>query len=92
MDKEMKTRMLDIANELRLAGSAIAELHHRVDKLYCESIGEAVNAEAVTDELKERVNRLGDVMANLRDVEARLLSNSLDMSLIAEIGEEKPNA
>ena len=91
MDKEMKTRLIDLANELRLAGSAIAELHHRMDKIYCESIGEAVNAEAVTDELKERVTRLESAMDDLRGVEANLLSNSLEMALIVEL-EEKPNA
>ena len=91
MDKEMKTRLIDLANELRLAGSAIAELHNRMDKIYCESIGEAVNAEAVTDELKERVTRLESAMDDLRGVEANLLSNSLEMSLIVKL-EEKPNA
>ena len=91
MDKEMKTRLIDLANELRLAGSAIAELRNRMDKIYCESIGEAVNAEAVTDELKERVTRLESAMDDLRGVEANLLSNSLEMSLIVKL-EEKPNA
>lgn len=92
MDKEMKESVVTIANELRLAGSAIAELSHLVDKLYCESIGEAVNAEAVTDELRERTNRLASVMDDLRAVEARLLSNSLEMASIAEMGSEKHNA
>lgn len=92
MDKEMKERIVDIANELRLAGSAIAELCHLVDKLYCESIGEAVNAEAVTDELRERTNRLDSVLDDLRAVEAQLLSNSLEMASIAELGSEKNDA
>lgn len=92
MDKEMKENIVTIANELRLAGSAIAELCHLVDRLYCESIGEAVNAEAVTDELRERTNRLDSVLDDLRAVEAQLLSNSLEMASIAELGSEKNDA
>jgi hypothetical protein len=84
MDKEMKTNLIDLANEMRLAGSAVAELSHRVDKIYGESMGEAVNAEAVTSELKERVERLQDVVDQLRAVEAYLLSNSLNLADLVE--------
>lgn len=84
MDKEMKTRLIEQANELRLAGSAIAELAHNIDKIYGESMGEAVNAEAVTPELKERVERLQDVVDQLRVVESYLLSNSLNLADLVE--------
>ena len=84
MDKEMKTNLIEQANELRLAGSAIAELAHNVDKIYGESMGEAVNAEAVTPELKERVERLQDVVDQLRVVESYLLSNSLNLADLVE--------
>lgn len=84
MDKQMKTNLIDLANEMRLAGSAVAELSHRVDKIYGESMGEAVNAEAVTDELKERVERLQDVVDQLRAVESYLLSNSLNLADLVE--------
>lgn len=84
MDKEMKNNLIEQANELRLAGSAIAELAHNVDKIYGESMGEAVNAEAVTPELKERVERLQDVVDQLRVVESYLLSNSLNLADLVE--------
>lgn len=84
MDKEMKTNLIEQANELRLAGSAIAELAHKIDKIYGESMGEAVNAEAVTPELKERVERLQDVVDQLRVVESYLLSNSLNLADLVE--------
>ena len=84
MDKEMKTRLIEQANELRLAGAAIAELAHNIDKIYGESMGEAVNAEAVTPELKERVERLQDVVDQLRVVESYLLSNSLNLADLVE--------
>ena len=84
MDKEMKNNLIEQANELRLAGSAIAELAHNIDKIYGESMGEAVNAEAVTPELKERVERLQDVVDQLRVVESYLLSNSLNLADLVE--------
>lgn len=84
MDKEMKMNLIEQANELRLAGSAIAELAHNIDKIYGESMGEAVNAEAVTPELKERVERLQDVVDQLRVVESYLLSNSLNLADLVE--------
>ncbi len=89
MDIHMKAELIDLANELRLAGSAIAELSHRADRVYCDSLGEALNAKDLSKTLQDRVNRLNDAVEDLRGVEACLLRDSLDLAIIAEMDGEK---
>lgn len=69
MEKETRGGLLDVANELRLAGNAIDDLGHTVSKAYSEAIGDLIG-DRIGDDTKEEAKALESAVDDLRELSA----------------------
>jgi hypothetical protein len=78
MEKEMKGALLDVANELRLAGSAIDDLSHTVSKAFSETLGDMIGVKE-RKALRDEAKALEDAFNALRRLSADCYKVSLSI-------------
>ena len=89
MEKETRGGLLDVANELRLAGSAIDDLGHTVSKAYSEAIGDLIGAR-LDDGTREEAKALESAVDDLRELSASCYKVALRLNGL--LGSEDDNA
>jgi hypothetical protein len=83
MEKEMKGALLDVANELRLAGSAIDDLSHTVSKAFGETLGDMIGVKE-SEVLRDEARALEDAFNALRRLSADCYRVSLSLGALTE--------